>query len=120
MIFSNPQGTKGQTSVEAIMALAFLITVSITGTALLLHRAGTLVLVKWAAFQSRCIAIGHEPKDCEKVIRRQLQDWFAFRDIKIKNTFRRHIIHTEISATLLVPLFARYDMGPSEYRRVMK
>jgi hypothetical protein len=120
MTFSKPRETTAQSSLETVIALSLLTGIALSGTGLLIQRMGTLVLVKWAALQSRCVAAGQDFHSCEALTRTQLRSWFAFKDIKIKTAERQGIVHTEINAVLVGPVRARYDMGPSEYRRVMQ
>lgn len=99
-----------------------MVIVAVAGVSLVLRGLGHLIAKKWAAQNSRCVAMAALPLTCSKMTEEQLRSHFSFRDVKVRDSRRRGIIHSEIQARLLggILISGRYDLEPSEYKRVQK
>lgn len=119
MISSRRRAVTAQSSLEACLVLALVFSLALGGAGLLLGRIATLILIKWAAFHSRCLAQGKSPSSCQALLSPQLENWFRFKEVSIRSWEKRGTIHSEISAVLLWPARGSYDLSPGEYKRVM-
>ncbi len=110
----------GQASIEASIVLLVLVIVGIGGTSVMLNAFGKVLLTKWAAQNSRCVAATNDESLCEARTRHELRKYFAFKKIDIHEHIAGGIVSTRLSARLLHNhlMEVHYDLEPSEYKRV--
>ncbi len=120
MIFSKVRETTAQASIEGIICMLIVVAAVVGGTILVLNSIGTILATRWAASNSRCIAMGIDQNTCREQTSRALSSHFAFKKIQIHNRIWQGIIHTQIDAELMshVAIKGQFDLGPSEYKRV--
>jgi hypothetical protein len=112
---------KGQVTIDAALGLGAIMVAAIGGIILLLGCLGHLLLVKWAAETSRCIAQGTPSLICGKLSAHRLGQSFAFHDVVVRSRVQNEVIHTFISGKLAGRTVAgEYDLFPSEYKRVAR
>src|SRR5437868_1433705 len=96
MTFSKARRQMGQAFLETLLGMTVLILTSFVGVVLILQGIGTLLASKWAAQNSRCIAIGREVEDCKKTCINEMESHFAFTKVRVTSRIFRGVIHSEI------------------------
>jgi len=119
---------RGQTLIEVLVGLLVVLAVVFGSISIAIQCWGSLVLSRWAAFQSECVATNWRqgrgvPPQCAEQTKKELKNSFGFREVTVLSSkIRGEIIHTEIKGRLPPSQISRavYDLGPSEYKRVFK
>lgn len=116
------QTESGQATAEAAVILTTLLLILLVGVSLLLAQMGKVILTKWAAKNSRCVAETDRPEICRTKTVNELQKYFAFKNVNVSEQIVEGIVHTKIRARLLekYPMESKFDLLPGEYKRVSK
>ena len=116
----------GQATLEVLMSGILIVTTSCMGLGLIIQGLGTVVATKWAAKNSRCVAVSKAYGPCESKVKKELVDYFKFKEpIDIQVTRPPGAIRTEIRGTLGPSLWSEkgltvrgvYELYAFEYKQ---
>lgn len=113
---------KGQALVESAVSLLLLSSFGIFALAIILHFFGHLVLTRWAAYNSRCVAMISDVHICANKTKFELKKYFGMREVKVSTSVWQGVIHSQIEAPFIgvKKIVAKFDLEPSEFKRVKK
>jgi len=86
----------GQAFLETLISLVALVLVSLVGVLIILQGIGTLLISKWAAQNSLCVALQKNPGMCAQTTREELAKYFTFKKIIVSTKVVRGVIHSDV------------------------